>query len=1059
MGYPLTTSRHRSRRREESENAAIQGVRLQAPGRTGQLDRPGADPSGEERPSDPVRRRALRRSAALSLGIALLAIAGCEVLGARDAERVPARPPRAATGIESAFLADVRQVTFEGRRSGEGYFDRTGGRMVFQSERTPGNPFYQIFLADFAAGWVRRLSTGVGKTTCAWIHPGGRRVLFASTHADPASAELQKAEYAEREKASARRYSWDYDPNFDLYTVDLSPDGEPVSEPRVLSSARGYDAEAAFSPDGRWIVFASNRHAYDPVYASAFSAEERALLERQPEHFIELYLMDTRGGELRRLTRSPGYDGGPFFSPDGRRVVWRRFGDDGKSAEIMTISVDGDDERQITTLGAVSWAPFYHPSGDYLIFATNLHGFGNFELYIVDVDGQSQPVRITDTEKFDGLPVFGPDGRTLAWTSQRTPGSRSQIFRARWNDAEARRRLGLPPLRESRAVPLLAVPDRMSEDIDPVDLRLHVDALTSDAAEGRRTGTPGEKIATGYVARVFRAVGLEAAGDQGSFFHEFSFTSGVSLGPGNALELSGAAAPTPLVVDRDWRPLAFSGVGEFESAPVVFAGYGLVTPANEAAGARDDFADLDVEGRWVMLLRDVPAGAPPAARRAWRRFASLRHKAMVARDRGARGVVFVRGPGSKLRNEIPGLALDGSLAGTRIAVVGATDAVADAWLANAGRPLAELQDALDRGDGVDGFEIPDLRLAAVVDLVQQRRRGRSVLGQLRAPDRVEDDEGRRPPALVIGAHVDHLGRGQSAASLATSDESDDIHRGADDNASGVAVLIEIAQAMAARVRRGELELSRDVVFAAWSGEELGLLGSSRWVGDRSNPHEPLSGQVAAYLNMDMVGRMRDEVMLYGGGSSTVWPGLVERENLSLGLPIQLLDDSYLPTDATAFYLAGSPVLSAFTGVHEQYHTPRDTADLIEYDGMADIARLLDRVARQLAVASEPPDYIASPPPTGARPRTGLRVYIGTIPDYARTDITGVRLSGVAADGPAERAGLRTGDVIVRVGERAIENIYDYTYALGDLEIDEPVEFTIERDGETRRVRVTPTSRE
>ncbi|MGH0034124.1 MAG: M28 family peptidase [Myxococcota bacterium] len=979
----------------------------------------------------------------------------------RGPERVPTHPPDgSAPDPERAFLADVRQLTFAGRRSGEGYFDRVGRRMVFQSEREPGNPFYQIYLMDPVAGRVQRLSPGVGKTTCGWIHPGGRRVLFASTHADPRSEALQKAEIEKRAEGGARHYQWDYDPSFDLYSVDLDEQGELASEPRALAPARGYDAEGSYSPDGRWIVFASNRHAYDPVYASAFSASDRARLERDPASFVDLYLMDAHGGDLRRLTDSPGYDGGPFFSPDGRRIVWRRFGEDGKTAEIFSIGVDGSDERQLTHLGVLSWAPFYHPSGDYVVFSTNLHGFDDFELYAVDARGERDPIRITRRPKFDGLPAFLPDGRSLSWTSQRTPDGSSQIFRARWNDAEVRRRLDLPAQHDATATPLLPVPDGMHEAIDADDLRLHVEALTSDAADGRLTGTPGEKIATGYVARVFRAIGLEPAGDHGTYFHEFTFTAGVSLGEDNALETTGTApgAPAP-VVDVDWRPLAFSGVGEFGAAPVVFAGYGLVSPAGGGVPARDDFAGLDLEDRWVLVLRDVPGGASAPARRHWRRFASLRHKAMLARDRGARGVVFVRGPHSKLRHQLPDLALDGSLAGTRIAVAAATDALVQSWLAatSPGRDLGRLQAALDGGEAVEGFELGELSLSARIDLVQQRRRGRNVIGRLRRPAAAAAEE-EPPPALVLGAHVDHLGRGPSTASLSTSNDPDQLHRGADDNASGVATLIEIAQWMAAQQSRGELAPARDVLFAAWSGEELGLLGSSRWVDAESNPHEPFSERVAAYLNMDMVGRLRDSLMLYGAASSGRWPALVERENLSVELPVQLLDDSYLPTDATTFYLAGSPILSAFTGVHEQYHKPEDTADLLDYEGMSDIGRLVAGIARAVAEDPTAPDYVATPPPRGGPPRAGLRVYLGTVPDYARSDVRGVRLSGVTSDGPAEKGGLRAGDVIVRVGERQVENIYDYTYALGDLEIDEPVEIVVERDGRSLRLTVVPGSR-
>ncbi len=1029
--------------------------------------------SGDGEPSG--ARPARRRGAAGLLASLALAVSTACGSTPESASQAGADPAAAHAGVlpsatstasaedreRGGLLSRIRQLTFEGRRSGEGYYGRDGRQIVFQSEREPGNPFYQIYRMDLRLGTIERVSPGVGKTTCGWLHPGGRRVLFASTHADPRSQQLQREEIEQRESGTARRYAWDYDENFDLYVADVAdvPGAGPVSAPRALAPARGYDAEGAYSPDGRWIVFASNRHAYDEILRTSYSPEDLERLERDPSYFVDLYLMDAQGREIRRLTTSPGYDGGPFFSPDGERVVWRRFGQDGKTAEVFSIRVDGSDERQLTRLGALSWAPFYHSSGDYVVFATNLQGYGNFELYAVDAAGEREPVRVTHTEGFDGLPAFSPDGATLVWTSQRTPDRSSQLFTASWDDAGARRLLGLEPATGARARSLLPVPETTQAEITEPDLRAHVEALTSDPTDGRRTGTPGERIATGYLARVFRAIGLEPAGDAGGFFEEFEFTAGVSLGSTNRMETTSAASggePTPWQVDRDWRPLAFSRVGEVEAAPVVFAGYGLVAPAGVDAAGVDEYGGADVTDRWVLMLRYVPEGLPADRKRHLRRYAGLRHKAMIARDRGARGILLASGPTSQVRSELPPLSFDASLAETSIAVVAITDELADALLAGSGRDLEALQAELDGGASIEAFELPEARVSASIDLVQQKRIGRNVIGRLSTGAEPSEE------VVMIGAHVDHLGRGPSEASLARDADPSAIHRGADDNASGVAVMIEIAEALSARAARGELELKRDLVFAAWSGEELGLLGSNHHVATFANPHvapENASPPVAAYLNLDMVGRLERAVSLYGVGSSPVWSGEIERANLPIALPIDARDDSYLPTDATPFYLAGVPILSAFTGAHEDYHTPGDVEELLVYPGMRDIGRLFLEITLSLANAEERPTYLAAPAPENLQARSGLRVYLGTIPDYARSDIRGVRISGVSTDGPAQQAGLRAGDVIVRVGDRGIENIYDYTFALGDLAIGEPVDITVRRDGAEEVLRVVPGSRE
>ena len=306
---------------------------------------------------------------------------------------------------QSRLLSGIRQLSFEGRRAGEGYFNPDGSLLVFQSEREPGNPFFQIYLMDLDTGDTHRVSPGFGKTTCGWIHPYQSRLLFASTHEDPQARLKQEEELELRASGNAGRYSWDYDKYFDIFESDL--EGGNL---RNLTQALGYDAEGSWSPDGSLIVFSSNRHAY----TEKLSPQDQSIFERDKSFLVDLYLMNADGTGVRRLTHTPGYDGGPFFSPDGQEIVWRRFSEDGTTAEIFTRKLDGSPERQITRLGAMSWAPYFHPSGDYLIFATNLHGFENFELYLVDGEGKSDPVRVTSREGFDGLPAFSPDGNTLA---------------------------------------------------------------------------------------------------------------------------------------------------------------------------------------------------------------------------------------------------------------------------------------------------------------------------------------------------------------------------------------------------------------------------------------------------------------------------------------------------------------------------------------------------------------------------------------------------------------------------------------------------------------------
>lgn len=964
---------------------------------------------------------------------------------------------------EASYFSQARQLTFEGKRAGEGYFSKDGTKMVFQSEREEGNPFYQIYLMDLEAGDTERISPGVGKTTCAWMHPDGNRVMFASTHLDPKSKDLQTNEYEERKSSRVRKYSWDYDEHYDIFEYNLKD-----KSLKQITTALGYDAEGAYSPDGSKIVFASNRAAYEKELSKADA--ERLKIDKQ--NFMDIYIMDADGSNVKRLTDTPGYDGGCFFSADGKKICWRRFDEKGMIAEIYTMNVDGSDQQQITKVGAMSWAPYYHPSGDYLIFTNNTQGFSNFELFIVDAKGSKDPVRVTFTDGFDGLPVFSPDGKKLSWTSGRSTDGTSQIFIADWNDAAARKALGLSesvaPSAESKPTTPSKKPDfaLTQSDITPEDMRLHVTYLASDELDGRLTGTEGERLATEYVAGLFEKMGLVPIGDDSTWYENFEFTAGVALGKDNKLTLDNNGKTENFTVDKDWRPLSFSQTGEVSASEIVFAGYGIETPDNGtgADGKKievySSYAHLDVKDKWVLVLRYQPEGVSQERRNELVPYASLRHKALIARQKGAKGLLVASGPNSKVVGQLASMSFDASLATSGLAVVSITDALADKLLSSAGKTLKELQDKLDTGDLMGGIACTGLKLSANIDIEQEKRTGRNVLGIL---PRTSEPDFHIPP-LIIGAHIDHLGSRGGSNSRAKGDETSKIHYGADDNASGTSGMIEIAQWLADLKKQGKLDQKRDIIFAAWSGEELGLLGSNHFVQSlakmiKGDPNGRLEGMFAAALNMDMIGRFNKNLVLQGVGSSSWWPKEIEKRNAVVGLPITIQSDAHLATDSTTFYLRGIPTLNAFTGAHEDYHMPTDTADKLDYENAAKIARFMGLIARGIATTHDVPDYIAMTAPKNQGTRSGMRVYLGTIPDYAQGDIKGVKLSGVSPVGPAAKAGVQAGDIIIKLGSKDIQNIYDFTYVMGELKIGEETSIIVERAGKPVEMKITPGSRD
>jgi Tol biopolymer transport system component len=966
---------------------------------------------------------------------------------------------------ESSFLSNTRQLTLDGLRAGEGYFSQDGKSMVFQSERAKDNPFYQIYWMDRETGDVERVSPGYGKTTCAWIHPAGDRILFASTQFDPDAKKKQQAEIDKRASGKQDRYAWDYDEQFDLVEWNKA-----TGEYKKLTDVRGYDAEASYSPDGSLIAFSSNRLAY----SKPLSDREKLLFEKDPATALDLYVMNSDGSDVRQITDVFGYDGGPFFSPDGKKICWRRFAEDGATAEIYSANVDGSDPKRLTNIGAMSWAPYFHPSGDYLIFGTNINGFANFELYLVDAEGKHEPVRVTTTDGFDSLPVFTPSGDELAWTSTRTENKKSQIFMAQWNDSQARKSLGLhetspqadglsimPPsssqlsLAKEQAKATLQAND---PDYRASDVGRHVDYLCRPELGGRLTGTAGEKLATSYVASYLASLGIEPAGTSDTYFHSFPYTAGVELKSSNAM----TSGDQSWKLNEDWRPIVFSKTGNVEPTGVVFAGYGIVAPAESGHAEYDSYVHLDVENKWVMVLRQMPADITPELRQHWARYSSLRYKAMVARDRGAKGLIVVSGPTSEARQQLVPLQTDGAFSGTSIAAISVSDRVAEKWFEKSEDKLLDLQKELDKGEMMMGIELPEVEVAATIEVEQVKREGVNALGILRAGDKPSKS------VLIIGAHIDHLGTGGSGSSLALEDEKAGMHRGADDNASGVAGMLEIAQSLSQMKRSGKLEMQHDILFAAWSGEELGLLGSAYFADHFYDlyPHmqKPEDGNklypsVVACLNLDMVGRLREKLVLQGTGSSPYWSQEIERRNAVVGLPLTLQTDSYLPTDASTFFLKGVPILSAFTGSHSEYHTPRDTPELLNYEGAAKIAKLMGLIARALVTSPEIPEFQDQKAPEGQGTRAMMVAYLGTVPDYAQGDIQGVLLSGVAKEGPAMKAGVKAKDIIIELAGKKVENIYDYTYAIEALRVGQETEIVVKRGEETLRLKVTPLSRQ
>jgi len=579
--------------------------------------------------------------------------------------------------------------------------------------------------------------------------------------------------------------------------------------------------------------------------------------------------------------------------------------------------------------------------------------------------------------------------------------------------------------------------------------RAHVEALAAPRTEGRLAGTNGERLASDYLVAELQKIGAKPLPGQTDFRLPFDFTAGTRDG-GSKISVSVTNAPAGGVESGasssgTARALSFSDNGDADG-PVVFAGYGIVVPDGQGFGY-DSYATLDVKDKIVLVLRYFPEDAEQKTKGILARYADLRYKAMAARQRGAKAVMIVAGPRSPNAGELVPMTFDTALAGSGILAVSITGDDAKAMFKRAEKPLEEAQKSLDDANPhATGFALPGVSVRIHAAVERERRTGRNVVGYLPATTPVGT---MAKPWIAVGAHYDHLGHGEAGNTLAGKEDAGKVHAGADDNASGSAAVLAVAATLAKQPRR------RNIVFGFWSGEELGLIGSTAFA---TKPPVPLES-LAAYLNFDMVGRMQDnKLTVQAAGTSPSWARLIEQANVAAGFDLAVQEDPYQPTDVATFNLASVPSLSFFTGTHADYHKPSDTPDKIDYEDLDRVVEFAASIVKRLSDAPEAPAFtkVDQKLQTGGG-RAGVRLFTGTIPDYS-TEVKGLLLGGVIGGGPAEAAGLKKGDVIVEIAGQTITNIYDYTYALDVLKIGQPAKVVYLRDGKKQETTLTPAAR-
>ncbi len=585
------------------------------------------------------------------------------------------------------------------------------------------------------------------------------------------------------------------------------------------------------------------------------------------------------------------------------------------------------------------------------------------------------------------------------------------------------------------AVSLCAGPAEQSRGkADPKRYLEDVKALTVPAMEGRGDGTRGLTLAARMLEKRYRQLGLKPAGSN-SYFQPFTVITGAKLRSSrNRFTVDEAAQKRELKVNQDFVPFSFSS-SDSVTAPVVFVGYGAT--ADEFG--YDDYAGVDVKDKVVVALRYEPAGfADKAGNAGLTRHAQLITKAINARNHGAKALVLINGKLGDGEEDL--LTRFGSVSGpenTGIVLVQAKNDAADHWFKSAGKSLAEVQGQINHSNKPQSFAFPDtLHMTIHVDIETTRATVNNVLAYL---------PGKTDEYVIVGAHYDHLGRG-NYDSLAPS-LIGQIHPGADDNASGTAGVLELAQMFA----QGKGERQRGILFMSFAGEELGLLGSAYWV---QHPTLPLDKAVAM-LNMDMIGRIKDDKVYIGGvGTGSTLKPVIEQAAAKENFKVEYSAGGYSASDHTSFVTKHIPVLFFFSGLHSDYHKPSDTWEKINAQSAARLVDVVGDAAQQLASAQDRPTFVTvmEDKPLSGVGGSGYGPYFGSIPDFGQVE-NGVKFSDVKPASPADKAGLKAGDILVQFGDKPIKNLYDFTDALRRSKVGDVVEVTVMRDGKPLKASV------
>ena len=549
-------------------------------------------------------------------------------------------------------------------------------------------------------------------------------------------------------------------------------------------------------------------------------------------------------------------------------------------------------------------------------------------------------------------------------------------------------------------------------------LKKHVKYLASDELEGRYPASNGGFLAATYIKDQFKNLNLELLGDDG--FQYFDIVSSVSLGNNNNLVFENKSYE----VNNDFIPLSF-GKNTSLTSEIFFTGYGFIIDTDSLYW--NDYKNIEIKDKWVMILRGSPEGDNPHS--AFGEHLSLRKKVLNAKDNSAAGVIFVSGENFDKEDNLVELSYDQSQQDLGIPIIHIKRDLANTILSSNNTSVQILEENIDKN--FKSFNISK-ELSVNTEIIFNKKKTQNVLGCIKGNDSYLKDE-----YIVIGAHYDHLGYG-GYKSGSRRPHLNQIHNGADDNASGVSILIELVKSIK------KIKNKRSILFIAFGAEEMGLIGSKYFVNNKLIEHD----KIQIMINMDMVGKLKEEKVLSVSGTKTgidLEKFLIESFNNSK-LSFVFDEKGYGPSDHSSFYVNDIPVLSFFTGGHSDYHTPLDDYQKLNYSGMYLIKELVSEVI--LTIDGKPKIKFQE---SGSKKRKQMpsrfKVTLGIMPDYVYNKTKGLRVDAVLPGKSAYNGGMKDGDIIIKMGNKSVNDIYEYMHRLSEYSDGDKTEVVVMRNNE------------